>query len=144
MPVIMNDIDKHVSFVQYKDTMKRVVRMYYPNLTDTDLDYAVDYSINKRYTESQAKIVNNYNNRSTDMTLLELADYINSRQPIVTAAGVMFKKHGEVPNPLAKVIQDFLDSRAKYKKMMFKYPKGSEDYEKYNLLQQLAKIDVNA
>lgn len=144
MPLIMSDIDKHVSLVQYKDTMKRVVRMYYPNLSDMDLNYAVDYSINKRYKETPVRIENNYKKRSTDMTLLELADYINSREPIVTAAGVMFKKHGEVPNPLGKVIQKFLDNRATYKETMLQYSKGSEDYEKYNLLQQLAKIDCNA
>ena len=77
------------------------------------------------------------------MTLLELTDYINSREPIVTAHGVMFRKHGEVPNPLSKVIQKFLDKRGEDKKMMFKFPKGSEEFEKYNLLQQLDKIDCN-
>ena len=77
------------------------------------------------------------------MTLLELTDYINSRQPIVTAAGVLFSRHGDKPNPLIKVIQKFLDLRKEYKDKMFSYPKGSEEYEHYNLMQSLAKIDTN-
>lgn len=131
------NIDKSISLRQYKDTMKRVVRLYYPNASDQELEPAINYSINKRYKEYDVKIENNYNKRETNMTLLELTDYINSREPIVTAAGVMFKRHGTVPNPMAKVIQGFLDARSEHKKMMFKFPKGSEEYEKYNLLQSL-------
>ena len=71
------------------------------------------------------------------MTLLDLTDYINTREPIVTAYGTMFRKHGEVPNPMGKVIQGFLDLRDVHKKKMFTFPKGSEDFEKYNLLQTL-------
>ena len=51
--------------------------------------------------------------------------------------------NGEVPNPMNDVIQSFLSLRSKYKKMMFSYPKGSEFYERYNLQQQLSKIDAN-
>ena len=74
--MVISDIDKHVSLVEYKDVMKRVVRMYYPNMQDQDLNYAVDYSISKRYKEHDIKVENNYNKRGSEMTLLELADYI--------------------------------------------------------------------
>ena len=55
----------------------------------------------------------------------------------------MFKRHGDVPNPMGRVIQSFLDLRKSHKKEMFKYPKGSEMFERFNLLQALDKIDVN-
>ena len=49
----------------------------------------------------------------------------------------MFKHHGEVPNPLVEVVFQFLSNRSKHKNLMFTFPKGSEDFEKYNLLQSL-------
>lgn len=130
-------IDNSISLLKYKDTMKRLTRMYYPNAKDTDIDNALNYSINKRYKEYTAELDNNYTHKCTNMTLLELTDYIYQREPIVTAYGTMFRKHEEVPNPLGKVIQSFLDKRSEDKAMMFRFPKGSEDYEKYNLLQSL-------
>ena len=128
---------------KYKDTTKRILRMSFPNMRESDFDEAIDYSINKRYQEHPAQVVNNYKNQTINLTLLEVADYIFSREPILTGYGVMFKKHGTVPNPLAKVIQSFLDNRDKDKKMMFTFEKGSEDYEHWNLIQALDKIDAN-
>ena len=128
---------------KYKDTTKRILRLSFPNMRESDFDEAIDYSINKRYQEHPAQVVNNYKNQTINLTLLEVADYIFSREPILTGYGVMFKKHGTVPNPLAKVIQSFLDNRDKDKDMMFTFEKGSEDYEHWNLIQALDKIDAN-
>lgn len=128
---------------KYKDTMKRCIMMYYKEIDPRELEPILNYSINKRYKQTNAKVENSYTKKTADMTLLAVSDYIISREPIVTAFGTMFRKHSDVPNPMASVVQSFLDNRSKHKKMMFKYPKGSEQFEKYNLLQSLDKIDTN-
>lgn len=131
-----------ITLSMYKDRMIDIMQLYYP-MSREELSPIVDYSINKRYKEFNAEIDNNYTHTKYDVNLLQLADYINSKQPIVTSFGTMFKKHGTVPNPLAIVVQQFLDARSVHKKQMFKYPKGSEEFEKYNLYQLLDKIDCN-
>lgn len=137
---------KNNSFIQtkYKDTLKRMVSLNLPTLTNDELDRAIDYSMNKRYKRTESKVYNNYTEKTAMNTLAELTDYIYSREPICTAQGVLFKRHGVVPNPLTKLIHMFMLNRDKYKKQMFQYPKGSEQFEEYNLLQLLAKVDTNA
>lgn len=132
-----------ITIDKYKQTTKQILKLSFPQMAESDFDEAINYSIQKRYKEQPAQIVNNYKKTTLDSTLLEIADYIYSREPILTGYGVMFRKHGTVPNPLYKVIQSFLDNRSIHKKMMFQYEKGSEDYEHYNLIQQLDKIDAN-
>lgn len=128
---------------QYKNKMCHFTKMLYPSMDERDIDAALNYSIQKRYHETPVQVDNSYTHKVTDSTLLAISDYITQREPIVTAFGTMFKKHAEVPNPMAVVVQSFLDNRSKHKKMMFKYPRGSEQFEKYNLLQSLDKIDTN-
>lgn len=132
-----------ITFTKYKDTTKRLLKYSFPHMTESDFDAAINYSMRKRYEEHPASIYNNYTNKRLDTTLLDIANYIYTREPILTGFGVMFKKHGTVPNPVAKVIQQFLDNRSIHKAEMFKYEKGSEDYERWNLVQQLDKIDAN-
>jgi hypothetical protein len=138
----------------YKDKMKRLLYLYNPHIDLNDIDSILDYSISKRLYNANAGISNSYKRYIDPETqkfkdlfheysLLQIADYIKKREPIVTSQGTMFKHHGEVPNPLADTIQSFLDLRGIHKKDMFKYPKGSEMFEKYNLMQQLDKIDAN-
>lgn len=139
----MSIIKESPTIQKYKNTMSKCVQMYYPEMDIREIDRVLDYSIQKRYKSTDVKISNSYTNKTVDMTLLAISDYIASREPIVTAFGTMFKKHADSVNPMAEVVQSFLDNRSKHKKMMFKYPKGSEQFEKYNLLQQLDKIDCN-
>ena len=136
----------HNNFIQtkYKDTLKRMLSLNLPSLTNKELDEAIDYSMNKRYKQVESKVYNNYTEKTVINTLAELTDYIYSKEPICTAWGVLFKKHGVVPNPLTKLIHMFMLNRDKEKKIMFQFPKGSEEFEEHNLLQLLAKVDTNA
>lgn len=128
---------------KYKEVARDVVKMHYPLLAMNEIDAAIDWSISKRFTDHPIKVDNNYKKQTIDTTLANIAQYILDRQPIITSYGVMFKRHGEVPNPIYDLIDSFINNRKKLKKEMFKYPKGSEQFEKYNLLQLLSKIDAN-
>ena len=134
---------EHKAFDDYRSSMTRILSSLYPHMNNQDIERAVNYSIAKRFKDFDMKVQNNYNRTVTDLTMLEMLDYIARREPILTSYGVLFKKHDDVPNPMGKVIQNFLDLRKAHKKEMFKYPKGSEMFEHYNLLQALDKIDVN-
>jgi hypothetical protein len=133
----VSQLDESKTIKAYKDTMKQCIRLYLPEMDNVELDKILNYSIKKRYKKSNAIIDNSYTKKQIQMTLLEISDYIMSREPIVTAYGTLFRKHGEVPNPMAKVIQSFMDLRDIHKGHMKQYPRGSEDFEKFNLLQSL-------
>lgn len=128
----------------YKDISKRILQKSLPMLSEAELDKAIDYSIQNNIQDSKMSIHNSYTNETLDTTILQMTNYILEKEPIMTAYGVLFKKHGTVPNPLYDLIQKFVDLRDKYKKEMFKYPAGTEMFKKYNLFQLLAKIDANA
>ena len=133
----------HPAIEEYKKVSHNMIKLLFPLLTDFEIDNALDYSISNRITDHPAVLDNNYKHQQVETTLLEMCDYIMSREPIITSYGVLFKKHGEVPNPIGKMLDGFLINRKRTKKEMFKYPKGSEMYEKLNLSQSLLKIDAN-
>lgn len=128
----------------YKKEMIDALKLSFPGLTEKDIKEAIDYSIIKRGSDSKAVLDNNYTKTKENRTLFEVTDYIIQREPIITVSGVMFRKHGYCPNPFVMLIQEFLKQRGIYKDTMFKYPKGSEEFEKYNILQLSEKVSGNA
>ena len=137
------NVDEHQVLINYRTTMSRLLRSVYPHVAQSDIEAGITYSIQKRFKNANATITNNYLNSSIDTTILEMCDYIAQREPIITSYGVLFKRHGTVKNPLGDSIDNFLKLRKVHKKEMFKYPKVSEMFEHFNLLQALDKIDVN-
>jgi len=128
----------------YKRVMIDGLSSSFTNLSREELEEAIDDSIISRHDNKPAYIDNNYTKQRINGTVLDILNYIQKLEPIVTSSGVLYKKHKEADNPLSKMIMGFLDQRAKYKKEMFKYPKGSAMFEKYNLLQLLEKLNGNA
>ena len=122
---------------KYKQVMLPMLKMNFPLLSDGEIAAAIDDSISGHFRDTEVEIDNNYKKKKVDMTLRSLADYIISKEPIITSYGVLFNRHGTMPNPIYHLIDGFIRDRKLMKKEMFKYPKGSEDFEKYNLLQLL-------
>lgn len=122
---------------QYKKVAMDMLHLNFPLLTTAELSAAIDYSMSEHFKDVDVTIDNNYKKVQINQTLLQVADYIMRRQPIMTTFGVLFSRHGSMPNPVYNMIDSFISGRKKMKKEMFKYPKGSEMFERYNLLQLL-------
>lgn len=129
---------------KYKNILRRNIPLILQNIDQDELEEGINYSLEKRFKDSKCTINNNYKNLTVNTSISKLTEYILSKKPIMTSYGCLFTKHGTVPNPIYDLITEFTDTRDKIKKEMFKYPKGSEMFKKYNLLQLLAKLDNNA
>ena len=133
-------------YVDYKDIARRMLKLNFPMLMAPEIEEAINWSIEKRETNHAIRVNNNYKKEIVDTTLKDIVAYINDRKPIITHYGVMFSRHGTVPNPTIAMVKKFLDNRSIHKKQMFKAlnEKKLEDYERFNLMQLLDKIDANA
>lgn len=137
-------IDQNEAVREYKQVMIDGLRNSFPSLNVCELEEAINWSILNRYYNGPASINNNYTHKRVDGTVLEVLNYIQSLQPIITSSGVLFKKHKQAVNPLSKMIMGFLKKRKEYKAEMFKFPKGTAEFAKYNLAQLLEKLNANA
>ena len=129
---------------EYEQVMVDGLKHSFPLLDETELREAIQYSITNRLHDSPAYMKNNYTHKTISGTVVSFLSYIEHLEPIITSSGVLFKKHKDADNPLSRMIMGFLKKRSSYKDEMFKYPKGSEQFERYNLLQLLEKLNANA
>lgn len=128
---------------KYKETMARMTKFIYPDASYSAINRALDWSIDNRYRREEVRFTNNYENVEGTIGLDELSDFIMKKQPIITPYGVMFKRPGSEPTPLLSMIKSFMDLRGVHKAEMFKYPKGTDEFNHFFLLQLLDKIDAN-
>ena len=129
---------------EYEQVMVDGLRHSFPLLNECELREAIQYSITNRLENKPAYLENNYTKQKISGTVLDILNYIQSLEPIVTSSGVLFKKHKEADNPLSRMIMGFLKQRGIYKAEMFKFPKSSEMFERFNLFQLLEKLNGNA
>ena len=48
-----------ITIDKYKQTTKQILKLSFPQMAESDFDEAINYSIQKRYKEQPAQIVNN-------------------------------------------------------------------------------------
>lgn len=139
-------MNESITIEEYKNQMTRILKITYPQLGINEIRQAVDYSVQKRYKQYNVSLFNNYKNREVkDITLLQLADTIKTKKPIISSYGVLFQRHKKDSNSsLYNLLESFIKNRDKNKATMFKYPKGSEEFDHYNRMQNLDKLDANA
>ena len=67
---------------EYKKVAIEMLQYSFPGITREQCEIAVDYSIIKRCKDTPVTVNNNYKNKEAKTTLMDMADYILSREPI--------------------------------------------------------------
>lgn len=128
----------------YKNNVLDILQYSFPTIKKKDIYEALEYSINKRFNDSQCEFYNNYKNAKIETSLLGMANAILNNKFIMTSYGTLYNRHENIKTPTYRILDIFINARSKFKKEMFKYPKGTEEFKKYDMLQLLAKLDANA
>ena len=142
------DIPEGLAIDQYKIAMHNVLSRIFVRLQPSEIDEAINWIISESYkkakkTNLNCKVDNNYTHRQWDTNLYELTQSILQNKFICTGVGVLFKRHGTGRNPFYNFIQYLLDERQAAKNEMKKHPKGSEEYNRWNLMQLNFKRSAN-
>lgn len=131
-------------FKRYEQDMFNILSRICTNLKVHEIEEGIRYSINKRFTNHPVYIDNTYTKRTAEMDFAKLANDLLTGKVIMTTSGVLFKKYNSVKNPFYNFIQYLADKRDEAKNEMKKYPKGSEEYNDFNLKQLNYKVSCNA
>ena len=129
---------------EYRRLMIENVKLTYPTLKYDEVAYLVDSIIAKEYKNDKIQILNNYKNREVDTDVEQIMEFIKNNKPILIENGCLFRRHEKGFTLFYRLIDEFVESRKKLKKKMFQYDKGTDEFNKYNLMQLLAKRDANA
>ncbi len=100
--------------------------------------------VQERLYNPFALLENNYLEKTAQTDLLSIIDLVHKERPIIGGNGVLFYQHTDKENPMLDWITSIMENRKKYKKLRAQYPKGSEEFAYYDLMQLLEKLKINS
>ena len=135
------------SFIQeWKLKMKEYIRLHYSkeDISDKKLDEYLEKLVNKKIKDKSLILVNNYTNKVSRSTILQLIDIIKNNHLIIGGAGCLFLQHSQRRNILIEFIAYIKEGRSLAKKKRKKFDKGTPEWEEADREQLAFKLIINS
>lgn len=132
---------------KYRDDVIYAIKKIDPTITDDEILEATNELLQENLMNPEVILDNNYVGETKTATLLSTFDWIETRKPIIAGNGTFYKNQDEPGgyNPIATMLNGFLDQRTAYKKEMFAIPDPtSRAYQMLDLSQGNEKILANS
>ena len=113
---------------KYKEEMVNILRMQFPTLTMDEIQSFIKDAIERKFNDPDVSIDNNYKDIIVDLPLTDLVHKIETDKPILVPNGCLFKQHEEGFTPFYRLLESYVTKRKAYKKKMFEFPKGSDEF----------------
>ena len=146
----MNYVDKKTikdsDFISiWKDEMIKTMMTINPKWDEKDINKILNTMLMEQMQNPQVTMDNNVTGENRDSTLLSVLDWTIKRKPIISGNGTFYKNQHEALNPIAKMLDGFLNNRKAVKKKMFQVEdKTSDKYKDLDREQLNWKILVNS
>lgn len=136
---------KQYHFIEeWRNEMRIKIKGIYPHLSNEKIDKKLNKIIDKRFTDHECYIDNNYIGKTAKSTLLGLIEYIDQRNPILAGGGVLFKQHDESVNASAGLLIESLNERSRIKAERKQFPAGSYEFLLRDIGQGNEKVVANS
>ena len=129
---------------KYKKDAIEAFKVMHPEWDENEMDEIISGMIEESISVPECIIDNNYTMQRRDTNLLTVVDWTFDRKPIIAGNGTFYKNQHEAMNPIAKMLEGFLNERKRFKKLMFKEEPGSWKYQDYDRKQRNQKILANS
>lgn len=146
----VNTVDKKIikdsDFIAlWKNEMIETMRTINPQWNKKDIDKILNKMLAEQMQNPDVNMDNNVTGENRDSTLLSVLDWLINRKPIISGNGTFYKNQHEALNPIAKMLDKFLNNRKAVKKKMFQVEdKTSDRYKDLDREQLNWKILVNS
>lgn len=131
---------------EWKEKMTRIIRVQYneDQISDKALDKYLDKQIQDNLDDRNVLLVNNYTNKISRMSTLDMIEVIRNNKLICAGGGCLFLPHGVKENILIEFIQYIMKGRKDAKKERSKYDKGTDEWEEADRKQLAFKLIINS
>lgn len=131
---------------EWKEKMKQVIRLRYDEdqISDKKLEKYLDKKIEERLTDHRVLLVNNYTNKLSRMTILDMIELIRNNNLICAGGGCLFLPHSAKRNILIEFIQYIMKGRKDAKKERAMYEKGTDEWADADMRQLAFKLIINS
>lgn len=115
-----------------------------PTLDPDDVKNVVSRLMKEHLNDPTIIMDNNVTGEGATITLTEMCNWIDKRQPVVSGNATFYCQPTELLSPTSNMLRSLKKGRKAVKKEMFKLPPDSDEYATLDLDQQNKKVIMNA
>lgn len=129
---------------RYEDTIFDLYVRTHPQVNRELLRSKIHEMIQNNLHDIPCQLHNNMTHETVESSMINVFDWIEHRNPIITGNGTFFMQHSEYLAPTVKMLETLKNNRNKRKKEMYTFQKGSPQYNNANVGQLNVKVAMNA
>jgi hypothetical protein len=128
----------------YRNQLVDQLSLVYPNLERSVIVSFAEKKVDE--TLKDRDIIWSDGEKKEHRSLLEMTNWLEEEQPIITGYGAFYKKHNEGKNLLSEMVDYLLKSRKVVKKQMFQHVNDADrtQYNNLDLMQKTFKLLANS